>query len=249
MTSITELIHELPSQYVVPALRASDGPDEAVARVFLGHLASKRPDSSEGWRARESLAYFARERKGRIPAALREFGTEALSSADLDTRALGISLSVMENSVSAPMLIDQAQSVLGEQRAETVIRHFRNNFSADETLAARAVIRLLGNARSENLKEACVRVLSRAHTRPVLPVLVEMLGSGNPQVRGVAVRGLADFANNVPPGKSQKAPGPWRYRTDETEARGAGDIERLAQPASIQFWRAWWERYGKELAE
>jgi hypothetical protein len=88
----------------------------------------------------------------------------------------------------------------------------------------------------EDLRVAAAGALSRMHTRAALPYLADLLNDRNRTLQSFAAGGLASFANNVPIGSHEPAPGAWPYRTADTIAHIGFD------PDNAAFWRTWWRQ-------
>jgi len=100
-----------------------------------------------------------------------------------------------------------------------------------------------------DLRLAAAGALARMHTRRSLPYLAALLDDRDSKLRTMAVGGLARFANNVPIGSHEPAPGPWPYRTDDTITHSAIDEARIEAPGSdyLSFWRSWWREHAGVL--
>jgi hypothetical protein len=100
-----------------------------------------------------------------------------------------------------------------------------------------------------DLRVAAAGALARMHTLGSLPYLAQLLTDSNASLRTMAVGGLAMFANNVPIDGHEPAPGPWKYRTDETIAHSAFDETVIGQrePYFLGFWETWWRQNQREL--
>lgn len=103
-------------------------------------------------------------------------------------------------------------------------------------------------ATPRRLRVASAVALARVHTHDTLPYLASLLNDPDPELRAMAVGGLAKFANNVAIGGHHPQPGEWKYRTDETMRNSAMD-ERLIRENSalVSFWSAWWAQHRAEL--
>jgi HEAT repeat protein len=110
-------------------------------------------------------------------------------------------------------------------------------------------IRTLGQIATDktvgtDLRIAVAAALARMHTQPSLPYLAQLLGDQNSTLRAMAVGGLSSFANNVPVGEHELAPGAWSYRTEGTIAHSVFDESAVNQKQAyyIGFWKDWWNR-------
>lgn len=91
------------------------------------------------------------------------------------------------------------------------------------------------------IRKASLTALARVHTKESLPYLAEFLDEPDPELRSLAVGGMAMFANNVPAGEHDPAAGTWQYRTEETLRYSAMDPTMVKNnPSSVTFWKAWW---------
>ena len=99
------------------------------------------------------------------------------------------------------------------------------------------------------VRQAAAGALARLHTQASLPFLASLLDSPDAVLRTFAVGGLAMFANNIPIGSHHPAPGKWSYRTEETMARSAMDVKRVADNDAyyVGFWKQWWQAHRVEL--
>ncbi|MFN7919360.1 MAG: HEAT repeat domain-containing protein [Bryobacteraceae bacterium] len=242
-------VFELPPQYVAPARRSSDTVEDSIVRIFAAHIAALPKSRSFMGYPQSALIAFARDSRGKPGAALQEAIGEFLSSPKQDLQMLALQLKIALNDLAAPALVDSAPQMLDQGRSSVVVGDFRAWYRSEDVLSVRAVVRILNTTKNESLKEACVWTLHRAHIRASLPTLAAALDSPNARIRYLAVSGLAAFAKNMTYDMTTNNPGPWRYRTEETEKRSRGTDEQLAGVDSVQFWRSWWENYKKELAE
>lgn len=87
-----------------------------------------------------------------------------------------------------------------------------------------------------DFRTAAAGALARMHTKESLPYLAKLLGDQNGALKSMAVGGFSMFANNVPIGSHEPAPGPWPYRTDDTIAH-SGFAE-----VNVTFWQNWWQQ-------
>lgn len=242
-------VFELPPQYVAPARRSSDTVEDSTVRIFAAHIAALPKQRTVFGYPQSALISYARDTRGKPGAALRETVDGFLSSPNQDLLLLGIQMKVALNDLSTPALVESAQQSLDQARGALALNEFRNWYRSEDVLSVRSVVKVLNNTRNERLKEACVWTLHRAHVRASLPTLAAALDSPNAKIRYMAVRGLAGFAKNMTYDMETNNPGPWRYRTEETEKRSRGTDEQLAGADSVQFWRSWWEKYKNELIE
>jgi len=67
----------------------------------------------------------------------------------------------------------------------------------------------------------------------------------------MAVGGVSSFANNVPIGSHEPAPGPWSFRTDDTIAHSAFDETTIGKQESyyLTFWQSWWQQHQSALQQ
>ena len=77
---------------------------------------------------------------------------------------------------------------------------------------------------------------------PSLSYLAQLLSDQNSALKAMGVGGLSSFANNIPIGEHEPAPGPWTYRTEDTIAHSVFDESAVSQRESyfIGFWKDWW---------
>lgn len=93
-----------------------------------------------------------------------------------------------------------------------------------------------------DLRIAAAGALARMHTKWTLPYLAKLLDDPSSALRAMGVGGLSSFANNVPIGEHEPAPGVWRYRTDDTIAHSVFDEALIDQRQAfyVGFWKDWW---------
>lgn len=99
------------------------------------------------------------------------------------------------------------------------------------------------------LRRASLRALATSHTRQTLHYLAEFLDDPDPELRSLAVGGLAMFANNIRTGDMhQQMPGSWKYRTLETLLKSVMDAKAIQDnPGIVGFWKLWWAEHREEL--
>jgi hypothetical protein len=102
-----------------------------------------------------------------------------------------------------------------------------------------------------DLRIAVAAALARMHTRQSLPYLAQLLGDQNSTLRTMAVGGLSSFANNVPIGEHEPAPGLWSYRTEATIAHSVFDEAAVNRQKAyyIGFWKDWWKQNQATLSQ
>jgi hypothetical protein len=101
------------------------------------------------------------------------------------------------------------------------------------------------------LRVAAAGALARMHTQQSLAYMARLLEDSDITLRSMGVGGISSFANNVPVGSHEPAPGPWKYRTDDTIAHSAFDAAIVGSNEAyyVGFWRSWWRQYQGELAQ
>jgi hypothetical protein len=133
--------------------------------------------------------------------------------------------------------------------AAAIVEEIQYRFTSTKPQAVAQLGQLTINpATAPRLRLASAVALARVHTNDTVPYLASLLDNPDPQLRAIAVGGLAKFANNVATDGHHPQPGDWKYRTDETMRNSAMD-ERLIRenPAILSFWKAWWAEHRPEL--
>ena len=133
--------------------------------------------------------------------------------------------------------------------AAALVEEIQYRFTSTKPQAVAQLGQLTMNrATAPRLRLASAVALARVHTNDAVPYLAGLLDDPDPQLRAMAVGGLAKFANNVATDGHHPQPGDWKYRTDETMRNSAMD-ERLIRenPAILSFWKAWWAEHRAEL--
>lgn len=168
--------------------------------------------------------------------ALKQVFNHFSQSSSERLRALALQVMVSDGDIAALQLIEAEQGGLMRSNwADGVLDELRYHISNKEPAAVAVLGRLLtSRTAAPELQEAAAMSLARVHTREVLPHLAGLLDSTSVALRTYAVGGFSMFANNVPVGSHDPAPGSWRYRTDETIAHSSMD------PKNASFWRTWW---------
>jgi hypothetical protein len=188
------------------------------------------------------VAVFRGSRSPVLAAAFRRF----LSKQDTWLVSTGLRGSILSGDPSSVFAIRQKYAKLSTSEGwipllDEIKVYYLNT--------APQAIRKLGQIATDNTVGADLRIavaaaLARMHTRQSLPYLAQLLGDQNGTLGAMAVGGLSSFANNVPIGEHEPAPGTWSYRTEATITHSVFDESAVNQRKAyyMEFWKDWWKR-------
>jgi hypothetical protein len=183
--------------------------------------------------------------------ALRDVARALVLSSKQEERITGLHALLVLGDGPALASVETGQDQLltsgpGIALLETIRQYYRNS---DSTSVA-ALGRMSQAASNPGLKSAVSAALAWMHTRETLPYLAQLLDSQDAAILQYAVGGLAMFANNVPLGKYEPAPGPAPYRTVETIAHSAMSAKLIStkQLYYVGFWKQCWSEHQTELS-
>jgi hypothetical protein len=133
--------------------------------------------------------------------------------------------------------------------AAALVEEIQYRFTSTNAQAVAQLGQLTTNpATAPRLRLASAVALARVHTSGTLSYLARLLDDPDPQLRAIAIGGLAQFANNVAVDGRHPQPGYWKYRSDETMRNSAMDERVIREnPAIVSFWKAWWAEHRAEL--
>ena len=192
---------------------------------------------------------FRESRSPVLAAAFRRF----LSKQDPWLVSTGLRGSILSGDPSSILAIRQKYAKLSSSGGwipllDEIKIHYLNT--------APQAIRTLGQIATDNTVGADLRIavaaaLARMHTRLTLPYLAQLLGDQNSTLSATAVGGLSSFANNVPIGEHEPAPGPWSYRTEATITHSVFDESAVNRQKAyyIGFWKDWWKQNQATLSQ
>lgn len=154
---------------------------------------------------------------------------------------------------TAVQVIQQQQAAMSSTPFwPSAVEELKVYYTSTDSVAVAALGTLaVNNKAPQDLRGAAAWALARIHTSLALPYLPELLSDPSPALQAAGVGGLASFANNVPIGSHEPAPGDWKFRTNDTIAHSAFDESLVAkrQAYYVGFWRSWWNENQVELSK
>jgi hypothetical protein len=184
-------------------------------------------------------------RETRSPVLTAAF-SRYLAKQDPALFLLGLRGSLLSGDPSAIQTAQQQSAALSSVRGwqalvqEIKIYYVNNSPQAVQILGQVATNTSVGL----DLRSAAAGALARIHTKQSLPYLAALLAEQDGTLKAMGVGGLASFANNVPIGSHEPAPGAWQYRTNDTIAHSAFDPRTVGARESyyVGFWQNWWQQ-------
>ena len=192
---------------------------------------------------------FAWEFRSNRSAAMRYLYTQFQSSANNQLKMLGLRAAIADGDYRVFEQVQRDASKIEPHNIGQLAEEIRYYFTASHPKSVLSLGNLaVSQSSPAQIQKACLVALARVHTRESLQYLAGFLDSADVESQALAVGGLAMFANNVPAGKHEPAPGPWKYRTEETIRYSAMDPAFIKNnPAALAFWKSWWTEHRVEL--
>lgn len=236
--------------FVLPAASRPKGFGSAVQPSVHERVLAELAGALESGdvRPRGGTVDFMWEYRSDPSTAMKALFAQFASSPNPQLKAAGLRVFISNGDVQAFAQVEKAVATRSANDLAQIAEEIWYYIKATDSRAVTNLGRLAGSQSSPaELRKASLTALARIHTRESLPYLAGFLDGTDLELQTLAVGGIAMFANNVPAGEHEPAPGPWKYRTEDTLRHSAMDPAIKNSPGSVAFWKAWWADHRAEL--